>query len=61
MNGFHLFTTSELKCIISDNTCALEAWLYVNHSVLVTPKDKHLAGLELLKRGEIIRNENFMQ
>ena len=55
MNGFHLFTTSELKCIISDNTCALEAWIYVNHSVLVTPKDKHLAGLELLKRGEIIR------
>lgn len=54
VNGFHLFTTTELKCIRNDESTAFEAWIFVNKSTSITPKQRHLAGLELLARGVFI-------
>ena len=51
MNGFHLFNTSELFYIRNNQSAAFEAWIYVKNSTMITPKDKHLAGLELISRG----------
>lgn len=54
VNGFHLFTTTELICIRNDQSTAFEAWLFVFKTTSITPKQRHLAGLELLARGLFI-------